>query len=206
MCKPRLVAYEADNTASHCVCTVHDHGQPMGNRFIQFCETSNQHNLLALRFQPSRACRLSSESLSHIQLRSMSMPYGYETHRTPGFFCSRILPSATTCILLAIRPRVRVDKQMARFSASLRSPNAAGNPLKPPARARKTWRVMNGSKLSSGASFCGAMPTCAPIPHRSLISLTGAHATQFLHGILTLGPPVPPKGAFFTAFLHAQVR
>ncbi|KAF8524744.1 Aminomethyltransferase folate-binding domain-containing protein [Gautieria morchelliformis] len=50
------------------------------------------------------------------------------------------------------------------------------------------------------------LPTCARIPHRSLISLTGAHATQFLNGILTLGPPVPPQGGFFTAFLHAQGR
>ncbi|GJJ11334.1 hypothetical protein Clacol_005566 [Clathrus columnatus] len=48
---------------------------------------------------------------------------------------------------------------------------------------------------------------CARIHHRAFLSITGPHSTQFLHGILSTGPPQSsPRGGFFTAFLHAQGR
>ncbi|KAF8528856.1 Aminomethyltransferase folate-binding domain-containing protein [Hysterangium stoloniferum] len=47
-------------------------------------------------------------------------------------------------------------------------------------------------------------PTCARVPHRAILSVTGAHSNQFLHGIISLGPT--SRGGFFTAFLHAQGR
>ncbi|KIJ56546.1 hypothetical protein M422DRAFT_773340 [Sphaerobolus stellatus SS14] len=49
-------------------------------------------------------------------------------------------------------------------------------------------------------------PTCARVPNRALLSITGENAHQFLHGIISQGPSTPPRGSFFTAFLHAQGR
>jgi hypothetical protein len=48
-------------------------------------------------------------------------------------------------------------------------------------------------------------PSLAPVPHRALISLSGAHADEFLNGIIATSVPHPPRGPLFSAFLHAQV-
>jgi transferase CAF17, mitochondrial len=44
---------------------------------------------------------------------------------------------------------------------------------------------------------------CAQILDRSLISITGANATQFLDGLLS--NRLPPAGGIYSALLHAQV-
>ncbi|KAJ3485042.1 hypothetical protein NLI96_g5233 [Meripilus lineatus] len=49
-------------------------------------------------------------------------------------------------------------------------------------------------------------PTVAPIPHRSLIAVTGSQASQFLNGIVSCPVSGPPNRHHFTAFLHAQGR
>ncbi|KAJ7179929.1 Aminomethyltransferase folate-binding domain-containing protein [Mycena crocata] len=49
------------------------------------------------------------------------------------------------------------------------------------------------------------IPTLARVPHRSVISLAGSQASEFLNGLLSTlvqGPPRP----FYSAFLHAQGR
>ncbi|KZS97973.1 Aminomethyltransferase folate-binding domain-containing protein [Sistotremastrum niveocremeum HHB9708] len=47
-------------------------------------------------------------------------------------------------------------------------------------------------------------PKCARVPNRSVLSVTGANASQFLNGILST--TVPNHGGFYSAFLHAQGR
>jgi hypothetical protein len=54
------------------------------------------------------------------------------------------------------------------------------------------------------------IPTVSPVPHRSVLSLAGSQAPEFLNGIIassvlnnsTSGPYLP----MFSTFLHAQVR
>ena len=48
-------------------------------------------------------------------------------------------------------------------------------------------------------------PTIAPVAHRSLIYVHGSQATEFLNGLLASPVPNPPRGPFYSAFLHAQV-
>lgn len=50
------------------------------------------------------------------------------------------------------------------------------------------------------------LPTIAPVPHRSLLYLSGSQASEFLNGVLASSVPNPAKGPFFSTFLHAQVR
>lgn len=52
-------------------------------------------------------------------------------------------------------------------------------------------------------------PTCAPIPHRALISITGKEVNKFLQGVIATPMPPPPHigaGGFYSAFLSPQVR
>ncbi|KAL6306687.1 Aminomethyltransferase folate-binding domain-containing protein [Sparassis latifolia] len=50
------------------------------------------------------------------------------------------------------------------------------------------------------------VPTIAPIPQRSILSVTGSHAAEFLNGIVASAIPKSPQNHFFSAFLHAQGR
>lgn len=47
-------------------------------------------------------------------------------------------------------------------------------------------------------------PTIAPVPHRAVISITGSQSSEFLQGILSTSVTHPPKGPFYSSFLHAQ--
>ncbi|KAJ7638754.1 Aminomethyltransferase folate-binding domain-containing protein [Roridomyces roridus] len=49
------------------------------------------------------------------------------------------------------------------------------------------------------------IPTVARVPHRSVLSLTGSQASEFLNGILSTLVHSPPR-PFYSAFLHAQGR
>ncbi|KAF7355257.1 Aminomethyltransferase folate-binding domain-containing protein [Mycena sanguinolenta] len=49
------------------------------------------------------------------------------------------------------------------------------------------------------------IPTIARVPHRSVLSLTGSQASEFLNGILSAQVHSPPR-PFYSAFLHAQGR
>ncbi|KAK7061664.1 Aminomethyltransferase folate-binding domain-containing protein [Favolaschia claudopus] len=49
------------------------------------------------------------------------------------------------------------------------------------------------------------IPTVAQVPHRSVLSLTGSQASEFLNGILSTHVHTPPR-PFYSAFLHAQGR
>ncbi|KAJ7368237.1 Aminomethyltransferase folate-binding domain-containing protein [Mycena albidolilacea] len=49
------------------------------------------------------------------------------------------------------------------------------------------------------------IPTIARVPHRSVLSLTGSQASEFLNGILSTQVHSPPR-PFYSAFLHAQGR
>jgi folate-binding Fe-S cluster repair protein YgfZ len=55
-------------------------------------------------------------------------------------------------------------------------------------------------------SLLRTTPTIAPIPNRALLSITGSQATQWLNGLLSSTVPDPPRGHFYSAFLHAQAR
>ncbi|KAJ7276332.1 Aminomethyltransferase folate-binding domain-containing protein [Mycena haematopus] len=48
-------------------------------------------------------------------------------------------------------------------------------------------------------------PTIARVPHRSVLSLAGSQASEFLNGILSTQVHTPPR-PFYSAFLHAQGR
>jgi folate-binding Fe-S cluster repair protein YgfZ len=48
------------------------------------------------------------------------------------------------------------------------------------------------------------LPTAARVPHRAVLSLGGPQAAEFLNGIIASTVHNPPKGHFFSAFLHAQ--
>ncbi|KDQ64834.1 hypothetical protein JAAARDRAFT_145993 [Jaapia argillacea MUCL 33604] len=50
------------------------------------------------------------------------------------------------------------------------------------------------------------VPTVAPVPRRSVLSVTGSQATEFLNGILSSTVPQHSKLPFFSSFLHAQGR
>ena len=50
-------------------------------------------------------------------------------------------------------------------------------------------------------------PSLAPVPNRAVLSVTGAHAADFLNGIVSssVAASTPQSPAhFYTAFLHAQ--
>ncbi|KAJ7667956.1 Aminomethyltransferase folate-binding domain-containing protein [Mycena polygramma] len=49
------------------------------------------------------------------------------------------------------------------------------------------------------------IPTVARVPHRSVLSLAGSQASEFLNGILSTQVHTPPR-PFYSAFLHAQGR
>ncbi|KAJ6614309.1 Aminomethyltransferase folate-binding domain-containing protein [Mycena sp. CBHHK59/15] len=49
------------------------------------------------------------------------------------------------------------------------------------------------------------VPTVARVPHRSVLSLAGSQASEFLNGILSTLIHDPPR-PFYSAFLHAQGR
>ncbi|KAJ7700021.1 Aminomethyltransferase folate-binding domain-containing protein [Mycena rosella] len=49
------------------------------------------------------------------------------------------------------------------------------------------------------------IPTIARVPHRSVLSLAGPQASEFLNGILSTLVQAPPR-PFYSAFLHAQGR
>ncbi|KAJ7283717.1 Aminomethyltransferase folate-binding domain-containing protein [Mycena rebaudengoi] len=49
------------------------------------------------------------------------------------------------------------------------------------------------------------IPTIARVPHRSILSLSGSQASEFLNGILSTLVQDPPR-PFYSAFLHAQGR
>jgi hypothetical protein len=49
------------------------------------------------------------------------------------------------------------------------------------------------------------IPTVARVPHRSVLSLAGSQASEFLNGILSTSVHSPPR-PFYSAFLHAQGR
>lgn len=48
-------------------------------------------------------------------------------------------------------------------------------------------------------------PSVARVPDRALAYVYGSQATEFLNGILASTVPNPPRGPFFSGFLHAQV-
>jgi len=50
------------------------------------------------------------------------------------------------------------------------------------------------------------VPTVAPVPHRSILSVTGSQAVEFLNGIISSSVPDHPQSHFYSAFLHAQGR
>ncbi|KAJ7047436.1 Aminomethyltransferase folate-binding domain-containing protein [Mycena alexandri] len=49
------------------------------------------------------------------------------------------------------------------------------------------------------------IPTVARVPHRSVLSLAGSQASEFLNGIISTQVNAPPR-PFYSAFLHAQGR
>ncbi|EPQ59268.1 Aminomethyltransferase folate-binding domain-containing protein [Gloeophyllum trabeum ATCC 11539] len=49
-------------------------------------------------------------------------------------------------------------------------------------------------------------PTVAPVPHRSILSVSGSDAPHFLNGILSSTVPLAQRNPFFSSFLHAQGR
>ncbi|TFK55742.1 Aminomethyltransferase folate-binding domain-containing protein [Heliocybe sulcata] len=49
-------------------------------------------------------------------------------------------------------------------------------------------------------------PTVVPVLHRSILSVTGSQAAEFLNGILSSTVPLQQKNPFFSSFLHAQGR
>ncbi|KLO16337.1 Aminomethyltransferase folate-binding domain-containing protein, partial [Schizopora paradoxa] len=49
-------------------------------------------------------------------------------------------------------------------------------------------------------------PTIAPVPHRSLLYVSGSQCSEFLNGILATSVPKPARGPFFTTILHPQGR
>ncbi|KAF9498406.1 Aminomethyltransferase folate-binding domain-containing protein [Pleurotus eryngii] len=49
-------------------------------------------------------------------------------------------------------------------------------------------------------------PTVAHIWHKTVLSVSGSHASQFLNGLLSTPVHDPPRGPFFSAFLHPQGR
>ncbi|PAV21076.1 Aminomethyltransferase folate-binding domain-containing [Pyrrhoderma noxium] len=49
-------------------------------------------------------------------------------------------------------------------------------------------------------------PSVARVPDRALAYVYGSQATEFLNGILASTVPNPPRGPFFSGFLHAQGR
>ncbi|KAF4574909.1 GcvT family protein [Pleurotus pulmonarius] len=49
-------------------------------------------------------------------------------------------------------------------------------------------------------------PTIAQIWHKTIISVSGSHASSFLNGLLSTSVHDPPRGPFFSAFLHPQGR
>lgn len=51
-----------------------------------------------------------------------------------------------------------------------------------------------------------SVPTAAPVPHRSVLSLSGSQASEFLNGILASSVnQTGPHRPMFSTFLHAQV-
>ncbi|EKM80344.1 hypothetical protein AGABI1DRAFT_38285 [Agaricus bisporus var. burnettii JB137-S8] len=49
-------------------------------------------------------------------------------------------------------------------------------------------------------------PTIARLANRGVLSVSGSQAPEFLHGLLSTQVSDPPKGPFYSAFLHAQGR
>ncbi|ETW84361.1 hypothetical protein HETIRDRAFT_314149 [Heterobasidion irregulare TC 32-1] len=59
---------------------------------------------------------------------------------------------------------------------------------------------------TSVAALIKRMPSVARIPQRSLISISGAQAPEFLNGLLSTTVGNAPRAPFFSSFLHAQGR
>ncbi|KAJ3572456.1 hypothetical protein NP233_g3064 [Leucocoprinus birnbaumii] len=49
-------------------------------------------------------------------------------------------------------------------------------------------------------------PTIAKLANRGVLSVSGSQASEFLNGLLSTSVSNPPKGPFYSAFLHAQGR
>ncbi|KAF5364082.1 hypothetical protein D9756_000688 [Leucocoprinus leucothites] len=56
------------------------------------------------------------------------------------------------------------------------------------------------------ANILRKTPTVAQLASRGVLSVSGSQAPEFLNGLLSTSVPSPPKGPFYSAFLHAQGR